>query len=400
MVIFGTRPEAIKLAPVVRALDDDPRFEPTVVVTAQHREMLDQVLELFAIRPDHDLRATARPDLYELTVRVLERLAGIFARERADVAVVQGDTTTTFVGALAAFYGHVPVVHVEAGLRTYRADLPFPEEINRRLTSQLTTLHLAPTPWAAANLMAERTDPNRVVVTGNTGIDALHWAAERRVDYGDPALAALERDERPVLLVTAHRRESWRGPLASIAGALADLARARRDIVIVFPVHRNPIVRDLVMPTLAGLDNVVLVEPLAYGSFVRLMVRAHVILTDSGGIQEEAPSLGKPVLVMREVTERPEAMLAGTSRLVGTDRTRLVAEVEQLFDDAAAYAAMAVAVNPYGDGRAAERSVAALAHFFGDGPPAEPFRPVIAGGEISVDLDGGSMVIGPGPAVR
>jgi len=400
MIIFGTRPEAIKLAPVVRALRADGRFEPVVVVTAQHREMLDQALDLFGIRPDHDLRATAPPDLFELTVRILERLAKVIAGSNVEAAVVQGDTTTTFAGALAAFYEHIPVVHVEAGLRTYRADLPFPEEMNRRLTSQLTALHLAPTPWAAGNLLAERVDAGSVVITGNTGIDALLWAAGLGAEYGDPALDALDDDPRRVLLVTAHRRESWQRGLASIAAALADLARERPDVVVVFPVHRNPVVRQAVGSALAGLDNVLLVEPLAYGPFVRLMVRAHVILTDSGGIQEEAPSLATPVLIMREVTERPEALVAGTSRLVGTDRQRLVSEVERLFDDAGEYRAMAVAANPYGDGRAAERAVAALAHFFGDGPPATPFRPIPANGEICVDLTGTSSDPEPRRAVR
>jgi UDP-N-acetylglucosamine 2-epimerase (non-hydrolysing) len=289
---------------------------------------------------------------------------------------------------------------VEAGLRTYRPDLPFPEEMNRRLTSQLTALHLAPTPWAAGNLLAERVDGGRVVVTGNTGIDALLWAAGLRADYGHPALDALDDDPRRVLLVTAHRRESWERGLASIAAALADLARARRDLVVVFPVHRNPVVREAVGSVLGGIENVLLVEPLPYGSFVRLMVRAHVILTDSGGIQEEAPSLGTPVLIMRDVTERPEALMAGTSRLVGTDRDRLVTEVQRLFDDPAEYDAMALAANPYGDGRAAERTVAALAHFFGDGPPATPFQPAAANGEITIDLTGPPPEAETRPALR
>lgn len=392
VVVFGTRPEAIKLAPVVRALHLHPQLESVVVVTAQHRQMLDQVLDLFGIQPDIDLQATAGPNLAELTVRLLERLSAVFGRDRFDAAVVQGDTTTTFVGALAAFYAHVPVVHVEAGLRTFRPDLPFPEEINRRLTTQLTALHLAPTPWAAANLLSEGIDPGRVVVTGNTGIDALQWAASLDPDYADPALRALDDDPRRVLLVTAHRRESWRGPLGAIAGGVADLARSRPDIVVVFPVHRNPVVRDVILPALSGLDNVLLVEPLEYGSFVRLMLRAELILTDSGGIQEEAPSLGKPVLVMRDVTERPEAVLAGTSRLVGTDRNRLVAEVERHFDDADAYSTMAVTVNPYGDGRAARRAVAAIAHFFGEGPPATPFCPDLVAEEIVLDESGGASI--------
>jgi UDP-N-acetylglucosamine 2-epimerase (non-hydrolysing) len=385
MVVFGTRPEAIKLAPVIRAMEADPGLEPIVVVTAQHREMLDQVLDLFGIRPDHDLHVmAARPNLSELTVRVLDKLSGIVSAGQPDGLVVQGDTTTTFVSALSAFYHHVPVMHVEAGLRTRRPDIPFPEEMNRRLTSRLAALHLAPTAWAAGNLLAERTDPARVVVTGNTGIDALRWAASLRRDYADPALDGLDHDHRRVLLVTAHRRESWGRGLEGIAGAVRIVAEERPDVLVVFPVHRNPVVRQVVTPALSGLDNVLLVEPLDYGSFVHLMTRADVILTDSGGIQEEAPSLGKPVLVMRDVTERPEAIVAGTSRLVGTDHARLVAEVERLFDDADAYAEMAVAVNPYGDGEAAARAVAAMLHFFGDGPPADPFRPTVTEREISL----------------
>jgi len=385
MVVFGTRPEAIKLAPVIRALQTDPRLEPVIVVTAQHREMLDQVLDLFGIQPDHDLHTmAARPNLSELTVRVLDKLSGIVSDGRLDGLVVQGDTTTTFVSALSAFYHHVPVMHVEAGLRTSRPDIPFPEEMNRRLTSRLAALHLAPTAWAAGNLLAERTDPARIVITGNTGIDALQWAGGLRRPYEHPALRGLDDDPRRVLLVTAHRRESWARGLAAIAGAVRAVAQQRPDVLVVFPLHRNPVVRQAVVPQLSGLDNVLLVEPMDYGSFVHLMTRADVILTDSGGIQEEAPSLGKPVLVMRDTTERPEAVLAGTSRLVGTDRDRLVAEIGRLFDDPCAYAAMAVAVNPYGDGRAASRAVAAIAHFFGDGPPPEPFRPLPAEQEISL----------------
>ena len=379
MVVLGTRPEAIKLAPVVLALRDAPGFEPVVAVTAQHREMLDQVLDLFDIVPDVDLDIIKeRQTLTGVTVRALEGLSPVIEQERPDVVIVQGDTTTTFVGALAAFYHHVPVVHVEAGLRTNDPYSPYPEEINRRLTTQLTTLHLAATPMAKGNLLAEHVDESRIVVTGNTVIDALLWTVDRRVDYGDPALAGLDDDPRRVLLVTAHRRESWGEGMVSIGRALAEIARRQPDVLIVFPIHKNPVVREAILPAIAGLDNVVVLEPLAYGGFARLMERAHVILTDSGGIQEEGPSLGKPVLVMRDTTERPEAIAAGTAKLVGTDEMTLVTEVCRLFDDGDAHATMANAVNPYGDGRGAPRTVGALAHLFGEGPPSEEFT----GGEL------------------
>jgi UDP-N-acetylglucosamine 2-epimerase (non-hydrolysing) len=374
MVVFGTRPEAIKLAPLILALRHSAEFEPVVTVTAQHREMLDQVLELFAITPQFDLGVCrTRQTLTALTVRMLEVLSELVKSERPDAVVVQGDTTTTLVGALAGFYHQIPVVHVEAGLRTGERYSPFPEEINRRLTTQLATLHLAPTTSARGNLLREDVPRQRIVVTGNTGIDALLWTRQRMQHDHDALVARLERERRRILMVTAHRRESWGAPLKAVAGALADIASSRTDVVVVFSVHRNPAVRECVVPVLLPLGNVILTEPLPYGPFVQLMERAHVLLTDSGGIQEEGPSLGKPVLVMRDVTERPEAVAAGTVRLVGTDPTRLVAEVHRLFDDPAAYRSMANAINPYGDGRATSRVMGALAHFFGQGPAPDEF---------------------------
>src|SRR4051812_12285687 len=363
MVVMGTRPEAIKLAPIVHELERSPFFDPLVVVTAQHREMLDQVLDLFEIEVAHDLNILReRQTLTDVTVRALEGLSPVMAQTAPDAVIVQGDTTTTFIGALAAFYQQVPVVHVEAGLRTGDPWSPYPEEINRRLTTQLATLHLAPTATSRANLLAEQVPDERILVTGNSVIDALLWTVDRRVDYGDPELKALDDDPRRVLLVTAHRRESWGEPMAGIGRALASLAASEPDLVIVFPIHRNPVVRDAILPAIAGLDNVIITEPLAYGGFARLMERSDIVLTDSGGVQEEAPSLGKPVLVMRDTTERPEAMQAGTARLVGTDQQVIEDAVRTLLHDRRAYEAMANAVNPYGDGRAAERSVAALAH--------------------------------------
>ncbi len=289
--------------------------------------------------------------------------------------MVQGDTTTVFAAALAAFYERIPVVHLEAGLRTDDPYSPYPEEINRRLATQLAALHLAPTATSRANLLAENVDPAAVVVTGNTVIDALLWTSSQDLGYGHPALAGLDDTNAPVLLVTAHRRESWGGPMRAVGRAVARIAAAHPELRVVFPVHANPLVREAILPAIERLPNVTVTEPLAYGGFARLMKRATLILTDSGGVQEEGPSLGKPVLVMRETTERPEAVQAGTVRLVGTDEDLIVKSASQLLTDPAAYAAMAGAINPYGDGHAAQRSVAALACHFGLGPAPEEFAP-------------------------
>ena len=374
MVIYGTRPEAIKLAPVIRALHASPLLSPIVTLTGQHRGIVDQVNTVFGIRPDHDLNVIqSRPSLDELTSRVLQRLTLTQQQERPDAVIVQGDTTSAFAGALAAFYEHVPVVHVEAGLRTGDIYSPFPEEANRRLTSQLTTLHLAPTPASEDNLLRGGIPSQKVLVTGNTVIDALLWTAGQRVPYGDQALEAVDSSEAPVLLVTTHRRESWGQRMQGVANAVARLARRHPDLIIVLPVHPNPVVREALLPALHGLDNVIAVEPMGYGAFARLLRRSTIVLTDSGGVQEEAPSLGKPVLVMRDTTERPEAVSAGTARLVGTDPDRVYAEVDLLLTSAQAYQAMANAVNPYGDGRAAARTAGAIEHMFELGPRPAPF---------------------------
>ena len=287
----------------------------------------------------------------------------------------KGIPATVFAAALAAFYEQIPVVHLEAGLRTGDPYSPYPEEINRRLATRLSALHLAPTATSRSNLLTENVAAGSIVVTGNTVIDALLWTVGRQLDYGDPALADLDWTDAPVLLVTAHRRESWGAPMQAIGRALARIARAHPGLRIVFPIHRNPLVRDAITPAISGLPNVAVTEPLPYGGFARLMSRASVILTDSGGVQEEGPSLGKPVLVMRDTTERPEAVQAGTVKLVGTDEDLIVSTTGRLLTDAAAYESMANAVNPYGDGHAAERSVAALAHYFGLGPAPEEFDP-------------------------
>lgn len=376
LVVMGTRPEAVKLAPVVRALDASKWFAPVVVSTGQHRAMLDQVLELFGIIPAHDLNLIQpKQTLGELTQRALAGLERVLAAESPDIVVVQGDTTTTFVGALAAFYAQVPVAHVEAGLRTYDRFSPYPEEINRRLTTSLSDMHLAPTPSSAANLIAERVPRESVFVTGNTVIDALLWAVEQGTPFVDPELRSIEQTDERVLLVTAHRRESWDGGIARIGEALRRIATRLPDIRIVFPIHRNPVVRDAIMPAIAACKNVRVIEPLDYAQFARLIARAHVVLTDSGGIQEEAPSLGKPVLVLRDTTERPEALAAGTARLVGTDPDDIASMTIRLFDDRVAYASMANAVNPYGDGRAATRIHDVLGSFFGYCALPVPFDP-------------------------
>jgi UDP-N-acetylglucosamine 2-epimerase len=374
MVIYGTRPEAIKLAPVIRAIHASPLLSPIVTLTGQHRGIVDQVNTVFGIRPDHDLNVIQpRQSLDGLTSRVLQRLTLTLQQERPDAVVVQGDTTSAFASALAAFYEYVPVVHVEAGLRTGDIYSPFPEEANRRLTSQIATLHLAPTPVSEDNLLRDGIPSQKVLVTGNTVIDALLWTADQRVPYGSQALEAVDSSEVPVLLVTTHRRESWGRRMQGVANAVARLARRHPDLIVVLPVHPNPVVREALLPALRGLDNVLAVEPMGYGAFARLLRRSTIVLTDSGGVQEEAPSLGKPVLVMRDTTERPEAVSAGAARLVGTDPDRVFAEVDHLLTSAQAYQAMANAVNPYGDGRAAQRTAGAIEHMLELGPRPAPF---------------------------
>lgn len=361
LLVFGTRPEAIKLCPVYRCLEACDGFEARVCVTAQHRSMLDQVLEAFQVTPHHDLDLMLPGQtLAQSTSRILAGLEGVIAAERPDIVLVQGDTTTTFVGALAAFYQKTPVGHVEAGLRTRDLWQPFPEEMNRVVTTRLASLHFAPTEGAARNLLAEGVDPASIHVTGNTGIDAvLHVCNE----LGAGRLHGRDWPEldpsRKLIVVTAHRRESFGEGFERICSALARLA-ARPDVQIVYPVHRNPNVLEPVTERLAGRPNVLLLEPLDYISFVDLMRRAWILLTDSGGIQEEGPSLGKPVLVMREKTERPEAVEAGTVKLVGTAEERIVAEAVRLLDDPVEYARMKRVHNPYGDGHASERIAQAI----------------------------------------
>ena len=368
-VIFGTRPEAIKLAPVVLALKADPRFKCDVCVTAQHRQMLDQVLVAFGISPDTDLDLMV-PDqtLAGLTARAVEAVDRHLAKAKPGLVLVQGDTTTTFCSALAAFYHHIPVGHVEAGLRTGNLESPWPEEANRILTTRITRLHFAPTESNRANLLREGVPDDRIVVTGNTVIDALFLALDivRRNPPEVPGLPkALVRGAGPLVLITGHRRENFGAGFDSICKAIAELAARFPDTAFVYPVHLNPNVRRPVDEILrsAGTDNVYLIEPLPYLPFVAMMNRSTVILSDSGGVQEEAPSLGKPVLVMRDTTERPEAVTAGTVKLIGTDQRAIVEETSTLLTDRAAYDAMARAMNPYGDGKATGRILAACAEF-------------------------------------
>lgn len=368
MVIYGTRPEAVKMAPLIKALEASPVLEPFVVSTGQHQEMMDQVNHWFGIKPDLDLKVFKHGStLNELTARIASLLDPVLEETKPDAVVVQGDTTTVAIAAIACFYRLIPVVHLEAGLRSGDIHSPFPEEANRRIAGQVTSLHLAPTTTSRDNLLRENVDPAKIVVTGNTVIDALNWTAAHEVQFSDKRLRKEYEADRPMILLTTHRRENWGEPMRRIGEAVADIARAHPDYLIVFPAHKNPLVREQVAPTVEGLDNVLVTDPLDYQEFVHAQKWARIVLTDSGGVQEEAPSLAKPVLVLRENTERPEAVTAGTVELVGTEIPRIVSAASRLIDDPTAYAAMAHAVNPYGDGRAAERSAAAIAELLGVG---------------------------------
>lgn len=372
MLVFGTRPEAIKMAPVLRALQSREDLRARVVVSAQHRQMLDSVLALFCIQPDHDLDLM-RPnqDLFDVTARALTGLRDVIARETPDLMLVQGDTTTAFVGALAAYYARVPVGHVEAGLRTRNRFNPYPEECNRQMVGVLADMHFAPTAQARQHLLEEAVPAERIAVTGNTVVDALLEVASRPLDPHPPELLGVDPSRR-LLLVTAHRRESFGRPLAQMLTALRRTAEAHPDVEVVYPVHMNPNVQRQAAEVLGSVARVHLIAPVAYDRFVQLMRRACLILTDSGGIQEEAPSLGKPVLVMRETTERPEGIAAGTVRLVGTEADSIVRGVDRLLTDPDDYRTMASAQNPYGDGHAAERIVSLIRERFASALRAAP----------------------------
>ena len=366
LVAFGTRPEAIKLAPVIRALAELPDIRVRVANVGQHAEMLDETIAAFGIDPDHRLEVIREGQTLEaLTARALKGIGEVIRDDAPDIVVVQGDTTTTFVSALAAFYARVPVAHVEAGLRTGIPDLPFPEEMNRRLTSAITTLHFAPTDDAAANLLREGVEKERVLTTGNTVLDALRWMLQRG-DPPPPDLKQVLDDPRRKIVVTAHRRESWGVPMEEIGSAVSQLA-GDENLLVVFPIHPNPTVRKAIQPKVKGMSNVIIREPLPYPAFVHLMNAAHILLTDSGGIQEEAAALRKPVLVMRDVTERAEGIATGTAELIGREAEAIVKAVRRLLDDDPAYEKRAGAANPYGDGRAAERIAEAIEAFLSEG---------------------------------
>lgn len=366
MTVFGTRPEAIKMAPVVLALKKHAEIVPVVAVTAQHREMLDQVLSLFSIVPDYDLDIMAQGQtLFDITTKALMGLDEVLSKEKPDIVLVHGDTTTTFVGALASYYHQIAVGHVEAGLRTHNKYSPFPEEMNRKLTGAVADLHFAPTLTAKRNLLAEGIAEQDIFVTGNTVIDALRTTVREDFCFEDGLLDGLDYKKKRIVLMTTHRRENLGEPMRHVYKALKELVQEFPDIEAVFPVHKNPKVREVVAEELGSLPRIHLIDPLDYEPFANLMARAHLILTDSGGVQEEAPALGKPVLVLRDTTERPEALEAGTVRLVGTDRERVYKEAKELLADAAAYSRMSEACNPYGDGEAARRIVAAVLYHAG-----------------------------------
>lgn len=355
MSVFGTRPEAIKMAPVVLELRKYPEIEPLVAVTAQHREMLDQVLTLFDIRPDFDLNIMSEGQtLFDITSRALMGLDKVLTAAKPDIVLVHGDTTTTFAGALAAYYHQIEIGHVEAGLRTQNKFSPYPEEMNRRLTGALADMNFAPTPTAKDNLLREGVDADNIFVTGNTVIDALYQTV--RADFPFQHVSKGKR----VILVTTHRRENLGEPLRQVYKALRQLVEEFPDVEVIFPVHKNPKVRAVVNEELGGLERVQLTDPLDYEPFANLMNRATLILTDSGGVQEEAPALGKPVLVLRDTTERPEAVDAGTVKLIGTNQAKVYEATKMLLTDAAEYRKMAEARSPYGDGHAAQRIVEAL----------------------------------------
>ena len=365
MTIFGTRPEAIKMAPVVKALEAAPDMESIVTVTAQHREMLDQVLHLFSITPDYDLNIMSQGQtLYDVTCRALMGLQEVLKEAKPDVVLVHGDTTTTFVGALAAFYEGIPVGHVEAGLRTGNIYSPFPEEMNRKLTGAIGTYHFAPTTTSEGNLLKENINPDHLYVTGNTVIDALQTTVKEDYTFKEELLNNIDYEHQKVILVTTHRRENLGDPMRNVYEAIRDIIGEHDDVEVIFPMHRNPKVRSIVQDVLGDMDRVHLIEPLEYEPFANLMARTYLIMTDSGGIQEEAPSLGKPVLVLRDTTERPEAVQAGTVKLVGTDKMSVYKSAKELITNEDVYKEMSNAVNPYGDGLASERIVQALRYEF------------------------------------
>ena len=366
MCVFGTRPEAIKMAPVVKTIEQNEHLQSIVTVTAQHREMLDQVLQLFGITPDYDLNLMKKNQtLTDITAGVLHGLEEILQKEQPDLVLVHGDTTTTFAATLAAFYQQIPVGHVEAGLRSGNLYSPYPEEANRKLTGVMAALHFSPTPEARNNLLRESADDEKIFVTGNTVIDALLTTVHAHYQFADAALQQLLDSPGKKVLITAHRRENQGAPMMHIFQAVRRLHETLPEVQFIFPIHKNPKVRELAAQILGDLERVHIIEPLDYEPFANAMSKVDLILTDSGGLQEEAPALGKPVLVLRDTTERPEAVTAGTVDLVGTDEELIYQTALKLLTDADAYGKMANAVNPYGDGKACGRITAAIEYYFG-----------------------------------
>ncbi len=362
MTVFGTRPEAIKMCPLVLEMRKYPEhIEPVVAVTAQHREMLDQVLELFDVKPDYDLNImTNGQTLYDVTSKALLGLQGIMKQTEPDLVLVHGDTTTTFAGALAAFYAQIPVGHIEAGLRTWNKYSPYPEEMNRKLTGALADMHYAPTSTSKENLLRENVLPEKILVTGNTVIDALQATVKKDYIFADKEFDNLFKRGKRLVLMTTHRRENLGEPMRHVYRALKSVLETHDDVEAIFPVHKNPKVREIVREELGHLKQVHLIEPMDYEPFANLMARVDIVLTDSGGIQEEAPALGKPVLVLRDTTERPEAVTAGTVKLVGTAYEDVLRETNRLLDDRGHYVSMSEASNPYGDGKACERIIKSI----------------------------------------
>ena len=374
MTVYGTCPEGIKMAPVIRRLEEDPRFESISVVTGQHREMLDHVGEVLGITPTHDLNVFAPGQtLNEIMARIITLLDPILEVKRPDAVVVQGDTSTVAAAALSSFNRHIPIVHLEAGLRSGDIAAPFPEEANRRIATRISSLHLAPTQRCRDNLEQEGVRSENIIVTGNTVIDALMRAVQAEVPIQDERIRKVVASNAPILLVTAHHRENWGAPLERIGNAIAHLVRRHPELRVILPTHLNPIVRHCLLPPLVGLDNVIACDPLPYGEFIQLLKASSIVLTDSGGLQEEAPALGKPVLVLRDRTDRPEAVEVGAARLVGTDEEVIFAEVGSLLNLPAGHTPVPESVNPYGDGAAAVRTVAGIAAFLGVGDPLPDF---------------------------
>jgi len=362
LIVFGTRPEAVKMAPIVKALNNDQEhFITKICVTAQHRDMLDQVLRIFNIEPDYDLNIfQSGQTLTQITCRALSGLEGVIEEFKPDLILVQGDTTTVFTGALAAFYHQVKIGHVEAGLRSGNLYSPYPEEANRMLTGVLTDFHFAPTITSKNNLLREGYNESKIFITGNTSIDALSWVINKNYTFEDEILNNIDFENKKVILLTAHRRENIGKPMENIFNAIREIADKNNDIEVIYPMHLNPKVRDIARNIFIGMKNVHLIEPLDYLPFTNLMSKCYLVVTDSGGVQEEAPSLGKPVLVVRNETERPEGIEAGTAKLAGTEREVIYKELDLLINNEEEYNIMANAVNPYGDGKAAERIIEAI----------------------------------------